>query len=148
MEPDAIRPDRDKTGRQKNPRRSHNSLSLSEPQSRTVSNAGLHSELPNIDRDDRSSASTSSANAIDIILPKPVDPEVERQVVERDLVLTTLKEIEKICSSLRDVDSKIAKVDCGDLCDVISNPALVAAHTPVSSKKVLSQVKIVFKNLV
>lgn len=131
MEPDAIRPDRDKTGRQKNPRRSHNSLSISEPQSRTVSNAGLHSELPNIDRDDRSSASTSSANVIDIVLPKPVDPEMERQAAERDLVLTTLREIEKICSSLRDVDSKISKVDCNDLCDVISNPALVAAHTPL-----------------
>uniref|UniRef100_A0AC34QS69 Uncharacterized protein n=1 Tax=Panagrolaimus sp. JU765 TaxID=591449 RepID=A0AC34QS69_9BILA len=131
MEPDAIRPDRDKTGRQKNPRRSHNSFSLSEPQSRTVSNAGLMTDLPNIDHDDRSSTSSTSGNGNDYNLPKPNDQEIERQTVERDLVLTTLKEIERICSSLKDSDVKMMKMEPDNLCNVIDNPALVTSHTPL-----------------
>uniref|UniRef100_A0A7E4VYB6 Nuclear receptor domain-containing protein n=1 Tax=Panagrellus redivivus TaxID=6233 RepID=A0A7E4VYB6_PANRE len=130
MEPDAIRPDRDKTGRQKNPRRSHNSASASESQSRTVSNAGLQSELqlPNIDRDDCSSVATSAGSA-----EKLCDPDVERSLAERDLILTTLREIERICNSLRDSDSGCQPSCSGlsDLSEVFLNPVLVASHTPL-----------------
>jgi nuclear factor 4 len=136
MEPDAIRPDRDKTGRQKNPRRSHGN-SLSEPQSRTVSNAGMQSELlqlPNIDRDDRSSVSTSNGSA-DMILPKSsIDHEAERAAEQqRDIVLHTLCEIERICSSLQDINPHLLgqQSSCSSLSDVIYNPALVSAHTPL-----------------
>jgi nuclear factor 4 len=142
MEPDAIRPDRDKTGRQKNPRRSHGN-SLSEPQSRTVSNAGMQSDLlqlPNIDRDDRSSVSTSNGSADMIILPKTSSTCEEQQILleaeqrsaeQRDLVLHTLCEIERICSSLQDINPNMGQSSCSDLSDVIYNPALVSAHTPL-----------------
>jgi nuclear factor 4 len=142
MEPDAIRPDRDKTGRQKNPRRSHGN-SLSEPQSRTVSNAGMQSDLlqlPNIDRDDRSSVSTSNGSADMILLPKTSSACEEQQLLleaeqrsaeQRDLVLHTLCEIERICSSLQDINPNMAQSSCSDLSDVIYNPALVSAHTPL-----------------
>uniref|UniRef100_A0AC34GA34 Nuclear receptor domain-containing protein n=1 Tax=Panagrolaimus sp. ES5 TaxID=591445 RepID=A0AC34GA34_9BILA len=148
MEPDAIRPDRDKTGRQKNPRRSHGN-SLSEPQSRTVSNAGMQSELqlPNIDRDDRSSVSTSNGSADMNLSKSSIDHEAERAAEQqrdivlhtlseraaeqqRDIVLHTLCEIERICSSLQDINPHLTNSSCSNLSDVIYNPALVSAHTP------------------
>ncbi|KAI1713177.1 zinc finger, c4 type (two domains) domain-containing protein [Ditylenchus destructor] len=64
MEPDAIRPDRDKTGKQKNPR---------------------HSEEKDLKSEDSADASTSA---------------------ERDLILQTLLEIERICLQLKDLKTE------------------------------------------
>uniref|UniRef100_A0AC35FSE0 NR LBD domain-containing protein n=1 Tax=Panagrolaimus sp. PS1159 TaxID=55785 RepID=A0AC35FSE0_9BILA len=70
-----------------------------------------------------------------MILPKSsIDHEAERAAEQqRDIVLHTLCEIERICSSLQDINPHLLgqQSSCSSLSDVIYNPALVSAHTPL-----------------
>lgn len=53
-------------------------------------------------------------------------------VAERDLVLQTLCEIERICYQLRDATQPEAQADAVSLADVIANASLLTPRTQVS----------------
>jgi len=135
MEPEAIRPDRDKTGRQKNPRRS----TLGQQQSP----GGAGGE------------ETQVADPMDIkapVLQLPFvshdlgsaceDPPSSQEMVnaERDMVIETLMEIERICCQLRDNPSQSPVPDSSmiidakrvDLSQILLHPSLIARRTEVS----------------
>uniref|UniRef100_A0A915E6T0 Nuclear receptor domain-containing protein n=1 Tax=Ditylenchus dipsaci TaxID=166011 RepID=A0A915E6T0_9BILA len=98
MEPDAIRPDRDKTGRQKNPRR----ISTLSTNSQENEKNDL---LPNFKSDpDAMDIATSQAQVPDTSqdLRSEDSADSSASTTEKDLILQTLLEIEKICNQLKD----------------------------------------------
>ncbi|CAL2051469.1 CBN-NHR-3 protein [Caenorhabditis brenneri] len=119
MEPDAIRPDRDKTGRQKNPRR-NTEISI-----KKVSVSSLLGDLPCLNKfhsdsdDSSSSPSSRSSDSVPMsILPHPVD----------ESILTTLTEIENIVIQLQDNDG-IDALDMPPMCEAIVKPAMITGRT-------------------
>uniref|UniRef100_A0A1I7TN33 Nuclear receptor domain-containing protein n=1 Tax=Caenorhabditis tropicalis TaxID=1561998 RepID=A0A1I7TN33_9PELO len=120
MEPDAIRPDRDKTGRQKNPRRN------TEGSIKKVSVGSLLGDLPclskfsiNSDSDDSAtSPSSRSGTASMDIRPTFID----------ESVLTTLTEIENIVIQLQDNDDINAQ-NLPPMGEAITQPSMIAART-------------------
>ncbi|PAV76676.1 hypothetical protein WR25_11426, partial [Diploscapter pachys] len=121
MEPDAIRPDRDKTGRQKNPRRngSHNYDLV-----KKISVSSLIGDLPSVnkmreDSDDMPTSPSSRADSAPLDMrPSPID----------ESVLTTLKEIEAICVQLRDA-SPITPQPRPSLSEAVIRPSLITPRT-------------------
>ncbi|CAD6187472.1 unnamed protein product [Caenorhabditis auriculariae] len=133
MEPDAIRPDRDKTGRQKNPRRNGHSMSSNSSYDSNGKKSSVSSMLgdlpcvkPKDDSDDsgysQSPRSGSSASPMDM-RPSIVD----------ESVLTTLCEIEKIILQLRDV-GVVSPLSSPSLIEAVSRPSLLASRTPLNFK--------------
>ncbi|VDN42234.1 unnamed protein product [Gongylonema pulchrum] len=126
MEPDAIRPDRDKTGRQKNPRRSGSESSPAKMTAGSVS-----SELPCVtsekDCDTSEGARTSmqsentSGCGSDLKAAPPVGDES---------ILGTLCEIDDICNKLNDSHPVIPCASIA-LTDAVLRPALVATRSPL-----------------
>ncbi|EYC03502.1 hypothetical protein Y032_0093g2625 [Ancylostoma ceylanicum] len=125
MEPDAIRPDRDKTGRQKNPRRngSHLINGLDPAVVKKLSGASMLGDLPCVNKRDDSdenptspSSRAESAPAVDI-RPSPCDE-----------ILTTLREIEQICLQLRDV-APVSPLARPTLLDCVHRPSLITPRS-------------------
>ncbi|WKY16777.1 hypothetical protein Q1695_001416 [Nippostrongylus brasiliensis] len=125
MEPDAIRPDRDKTGRQKNPRRNGTHLinGLDPAVVKKLSGASMFGDLPCVNKRDDSdenptspSSRAESAPAVDI-RPSPCEE-----------ILTTLREIEQICLQLRDV-APISPVARPTLLDCVQRPSLITPRS-------------------
>ncbi|KHJ97081.1 zinc finger, C4 type [Oesophagostomum dentatum] len=125
MEPDAIRPDRDKTGRQKNPRRngSHLINGLDPAVVKKLSGASMLGDLPCVNKKDDSdenptspSSRAESAPAVDI-RPSPCDE-----------ILTTLREIEQICLQLRDV-APVSPLARPTLLDCVHRPSLITPRS-------------------
>ncbi|VDP15326.1 unnamed protein product [Heligmosomoides polygyrus] len=121
MEPDAIRPDRDKTGRQKNPRR--NAVV------KKLSGASMFGDLPCVnkrfqeDSDESPTSPSSRAESAPVvdIRPSPCDE-----------ILTTLREIEQICLQLRDV-APVSPMTRPTLLDCVHRPSLITPRSQVSS---------------
>jgi hypothetical protein len=128
MEPDAIRPDRDKTGRQKNPRRNTTSMCSSKT-------------YGDVDIEDRTSpipcASTaSSPSDEDFTLRSYCESTAPSAtaVHQKNLIVNTLSEIETICTAFLD-DPKTLPIDANeqvrDLTDMITRTTLICQRTPV-----------------
>ncbi|CAD5226407.1 unnamed protein product [Bursaphelenchus xylophilus] len=122
MEPDAIRPDRDKTGRQKNPRKSTTSMSSSK-------------SFHDIEEDqDRKSPDSTSSGSIDDNLRSHCETMAPSSVAlaQRDLVLGTLLQIENICAEITD-DPKLQSSPQGfnELHDIVLRPSLLGERTPL-----------------
>ncbi|CAJ0956259.1 unnamed protein product, partial [Mesorhabditis belari] len=116
MEPDAIRPDRDKTGRQKNPRRTHGPGMIENEDSKTPV---PHNGSGHDNEDDARTSPSSGANSAPISV-SAID----------ENVLSTLREVELICNSLRDAVPMSPKKSF-DLYDAIHRPSLVSARSPL-----------------
>ncbi|KAJ1364146.1 hypothetical protein KIN20_024166 [Parelaphostrongylus tenuis] len=125
MEPDAIRPDRDKTGRQKNPRRNGTHLinSFDPVVMKKLSSSSMITDLPCVTKRDDSdenptspSSCAESAPAIDI-RPCPYDE-----------ILTTLREIEQICLQLRDV-APVSPIVLPTLVNCVHRPSLITPRS-------------------
>ncbi|VDK61819.1 unnamed protein product, partial [Cylicostephanus goldi] len=121
----AIRPDRDKTGRQKNPRRngSHLINGLDPAVVKKLSGASMLGDLPCVNKRDDSddnptspSSRAESAPAVDI-RPTPCDE-----------ILTTLREIEQICLQLRDV-APVSPMARPTLLDCVHRPSLITPRS-------------------
>ncbi|CAB3399129.1 unnamed protein product [Caenorhabditis bovis] len=116
MEPDAIRPDRDKTGRQKNPRRNVQY----DMTGKKMSISSLISELPCVNKlkeecDDTATSPSSRSDSAPIDLrPSPID----------ESVLTTLCEIETIIMQLRDSHETVQRMN-PNINDAILKPSLI-----------------------
>ncbi|VDM75049.1 unnamed protein product [Strongylus vulgaris] len=124
----AIRPDRDKTGRQKNPRRngSHLINGLDPAVVKKLSSASMLGDLPCVNKRDDSddnptspSSRAESAPAVDI-RPTPCDE-----------ILTTLREIEQICLQLRDV-APVSPMARPTLLDCVHRPSLITPRSQLS----------------
>ncbi|MCP9266108.1 Friend leukemia integration 1 transcription factor [Dirofilaria immitis] len=126
MEPDAIRPDRDKTGRQKNPRRGG-----CENGTTKISTNSISGELPcvtaekdNVANDDIRNCSRSfymNNTSGHLKCPVPIGDES---------VLATLCEIEHICNQLRDAHPVITKTSI-TLIDAVLRPSLIVSRSPL-----------------
>uniref|UniRef100_A0A914W7S8 Uncharacterized protein n=1 Tax=Plectus sambesii TaxID=2011161 RepID=A0A914W7S8_9BILA len=122
MESDAIRPDRDKTGRQRNPRKSS--------VVKKTSVASAPGELPSLHN---SPGSTDGS-------PPPPPPQLQPTTSAvasasppmRSDVLNTLLEIETICSQLRDANVLPRPTVSVSLVDAVTRPSLVAAREEIS----------------
>ncbi|KAK6061537.1 hypothetical protein COOONC_00797 [Cooperia oncophora] len=123
--PDAIRPDRDKTGRQKNPRRNGTHLinGLDPAVVKKLSGASMFGDLPCVNKRDDSddnptspSSRAESAPAVDV-RPNPCDE-----------ILTTLREIEQICLQLRDV-APVSPMARPTLLDCVHRPSLITPRS-------------------
>lgn len=121
MEPDAIRPDRDKTGRQKNPRRN------TEGSIKKVSVGSILGDLPCLNKfkDDSDDAATSPSSRAD---SAPMDL---RPSFIDESVLTTLTEIENIVIQLQD-NFETNQQSLPPMGEAITKPSLIAARTLVS----------------
>ncbi|CAD5219388.1 unnamed protein product [Bursaphelenchus okinawaensis] len=124
MEPDAIRPDRDKTGRQKNPRKSTTSIS---------SCKSSH----DIEEDRKSPVSSSSSHtgSVDDNLQSHCETMAPSSAAlsQRDLILGTLLQIEKICAEITD-DPKLQSSPQGinELHDIVLRPSLLGERSPLN----------------
>ncbi|CAI2358272.1 unnamed protein product [Caenorhabditis sp. 36 PRJEB53466] len=140
MEPDAIRPDRDKTGRQKNPRRN----TLIESPIKKVSVSSITGELPSMNRqkEDHEDLSTSPSSRADSI---SVD---SRLNFVDESVLTTLSEIEDIVIQLQD-NFETTQENVPEMEAAITKPSLIAARTLLNFNGVkgLADVNCVSSNL-
>lgn len=118
MEPDAIRPDRDKTGRQKNPRRN------TEGSIKKVSVGSILGDLPCLNKfkDDSDDAATSPSSRAD---SAPMDL---RPSFIDESVLTTLTEIENIVIQLQD-NFETNQQSLPPMGEAITKPSLIAART-------------------
>ncbi|CAP27569.2 Protein CBR-NHR-3 [Caenorhabditis briggsae] len=119
MEPDAIRPDRDKTGRQKNPRRN------ADGSIKKNSNASILGDLPCLTKfslkDDSDSSSNSPSSRSN---SAPLEP---RPTFLDESVLTTLSEIENIVIQLQDnVESDIQNLP--HMGEAIVKPSIIATR--------------------
>ncbi|TMS36846.1 hypothetical protein L596_003922 [Steinernema carpocapsae] len=110
MEPDAIRPDRDKTGRQKNPRRSAATGFMGHPEEnhKKMSTSSLLGELPNVGHYDGTDSSddgraSSTENAVDSRLASS-DERSGLSKIGDESILATLVEIESICNRYQDCE--------------------------------------------
>lgn len=132
--PDAIRPDRDKTGRQKNPRRGTNSMSSNKSygdDDRTSRNT----TSPNLDVHCASTASSPSDDDNLRSFCESTAPNTAA-VQQKDLILATLSQIESICAEFLD-DPRLSPTSnngrvVGTLTDLIANTAVIAHRTSVS----------------
>ncbi|KAI6221936.1 CBR-NHR-88 protein [Aphelenchoides fujianensis] len=120
MDRDAIRPDRDKTGRQKNPRRTHNSMSGNghegseddEPKDAARPADFIHAPIPRLQRVDGAQRCSSTSSASEGASPPNQQPEFHvpsfaetqapsgRAVEQKEMIVATLRQIEKISSDL------------------------------------------------
>ncbi|KAM3726477.1 Nuclear hormone receptor [Dirofilaria immitis] len=122
----AIRPDRDKTGRQKNPRRGG-----CENGTTKISTNSISGELPcvtaekdNVANDDIRNCSRSfymNNTSGHLKCPVPIGDES---------VLATLCEIEHICNQLRDAHPVITKTSI-TLIDAVLRPSLIVSRSPL-----------------
>lgn len=124
----AIRPDRDKTGRQKNPRRGggmyENVTSRKGASCNDLPCVTPEKDCGDLSDDARSSSHSSRADSISTDLkgsPQPIG----------DLsVLSTLCEIEHICNQLRDAHPVMSRTSI-TLLDAILRPSLITPRSPV-----------------
>lgn len=123
----AIRPDRDKTGRQKNPRRSGCENSAAKMSANSI--AGelpcVASEKDSVVSDDARTCTRSFSVSSTSGHPKCSIP------VGDESVLATLCEIEHICNQLRDAHPVITKTSI-TLTDAVFRPSLIVSRSPVS----------------
>eukprot|EP00080_Pristionchus_pacificus_P021852 PDM81872.1 nhr-3 [Pristionchus pacificus] len=133
MEPDAIRPDRDKTGRQKNPRRSMLMMSpmCAALNGKKYSDASLIGDFTSLeanladlqDSEDNRTTPSSRADSNDED-KKPPMPEIT------DGVLETLKTIEEICNRSESTDEPTSSPLCPiSPFDLLIRPTLLAARS-------------------
>ncbi|CAJ0574729.1 unnamed protein product, partial [Mesorhabditis spiculigera] len=108
MEPDAIRPDRDKTGRQKNPRRTT---------AQTPMLSGNVKQVNQIDNDAEEDGRSTATSRTD----STPTPEAS--------ILVTLAEVEQLCLSLRDVIPATPPLIATSVYDCIHKPSLVSPRT-------------------
>uniref|UniRef100_A0A183VAN5 Nuclear receptor domain-containing protein n=1 Tax=Toxocara canis TaxID=6265 RepID=A0A183VAN5_TOXCA len=129
MEPDAIRPDRDKTGRQKNPRRSSGYENGVIKKMSVVSMLG---DLPCVAPSDRESELSDDANSSPSSRAESA-PAEERSSTSLgdDSVLPTLCEIEHICNQLRDAHTVEQRATVA-LVDAVLRPSLITSRSAVS----------------
>ncbi|GMR61073.1 hypothetical protein PMAYCL1PPCAC_31268, partial [Pristionchus mayeri] len=131
MEPDAIRPDRDKTGRQKNPRRSMMMMSpVCSLTGKKYSDASLIGDFTSLEanladlQDSEDNRTTPSSRA------DSNDEEKVRKVPESDGVLETLKTIEDICNRSESIDEPTSSPLCPiSSYDLLIRPTLLAARS-------------------
>uniref|UniRef100_A0A0R3PPY3 Nuclear receptor domain-containing protein n=1 Tax=Angiostrongylus costaricensis TaxID=334426 RepID=A0A0R3PPY3_ANGCS len=115
MEPDAIRPDRDKTGRQKNPRRN--------VVMKKLSGTSMINDLPCVNkRDDSDENPTSPSSCAESA------PAVDSQPCPFDEILTTLHEIERICLQLRDV-APVSPILLPTLLNCVHRPSFITPRS-------------------
>ncbi|KAE9413128.1 hypothetical protein Angca_003781 [Angiostrongylus cantonensis] len=125
MEPDAIRPDRDKTGRQKNPRRNGTNLinSFDPVVMKKFSGTSMISDLPCVNkRDDSDENPTSPSSCAESA------PAVDIQPCPFDEILTTLHEIEQICLQLRDV-APVSPILLPTLLNCVHRPSFITPRS-------------------
>ncbi|GMT36306.1 hypothetical protein PFISCL1PPCAC_27603, partial [Pristionchus fissidentatus] len=132
MEPDAIRPDRDKTGRQKNPRRGMCILSpMGTLPDKKYSDASLIGEFSSLeanladlqDSEDNRTTPSSRADSNDGDKKAPV---------VLDAVLETLKTIEEICNRSDSMDDSIPSPLCPlSPFDLLIRPTLLSPRSPM-----------------
>ncbi|CAG9531828.1 unnamed protein product [Cercopithifilaria johnstoni] len=126
MEPDAIRPDRDKTGRQKNPRRSG-----CENGSTKISANSISGELPCVASEKDSVVSDDARTCTRSFCMNSTSghPKCPMPIGDES-VLATLCEIEHICNQLRDAHPVIAKTSI-TLIDAVLRPSLIVSRSPL-----------------
>jgi hypothetical protein len=125
----AIRPDRDKTGRQKNPRRSTSQASQNTNEGNRLYSCSELSNVKSEDVENRSPSSNSSITEKDL----RSTCESTAMHAEKDMVINTLCEIERICAELRDPTmQQTCSEDVIDMHEVIAKTFLIAPRTPVS----------------
>uniref|UniRef100_A0A914DWL0 Uncharacterized protein n=1 Tax=Acrobeloides nanus TaxID=290746 RepID=A0A914DWL0_9BILA len=128
MEPDAIRPDRDKTGRQKNPRRSTSQASQNTNEGNRLYSCSELSNVKSEDVENRSPSTNSSITEKDL----RSTCESTAMHAEKDMVINTLCEIERICAELRDPTmQQTCSEDVIDMHEVIAKTFLIAPRTPL-----------------
>lgn len=123
----AIRPDRDKTGRQKNPRRSgcENAVTKMSANFMTGELPCVASEKDGIVNDDaRTCTRPFCMNSSSGHLKCPVS-------VGDESVLATLCEIEHICNQLRDAHPVVTRTSI-TLIDAVLRPSLIVSRSPVN----------------
>uniref|UniRef100_A0A1I8EA47 NR LBD domain-containing protein n=2 Tax=Wuchereria bancrofti TaxID=6293 RepID=A0A1I8EA47_WUCBA len=126
MEPDAIRPDRDKTGRQKNPRRGG-----SENSTTKMSSNSLSGELPCVTSEKDSAVSDDVRTCTRSFCMNSTSGHPKCPVpVGDESVLATLCEIEHICNQLRDAHPVITKASI-TLFDAVLRPSLIVSRSPL-----------------
>jgi hypothetical protein len=155
----AIRPDRDKTGRQRNPRKSSLTMVVG-PNKKTSITSMTGGDLPNMidssassspDTGDCTSASdrASSAPVLCATVNNTVasasvgtptmSASVPKTTAETTIVLETLIEIEHICNQLRDASTTCIATGADSstisLEDAVERPSLIASRQPVSALK-------------
>ncbi|GMT07178.1 hypothetical protein PENTCL1PPCAC_29352, partial [Pristionchus entomophagus] len=129
MEPDAIRPDRDKTGRQKNPRRTMLMMSpICSLNGKKYSDASLIGDFTSLesnlndlqDSEDNRTTPSSRADSND----------EDKKMSETDGVLETLKTIEEICNRSESTDeSTSSPLSPLSPFDLLARPTLLAARS-------------------
>ncbi|VDM95914.1 unnamed protein product [Thelazia callipaeda] len=125
MEPDAIRPDRDKTGRQKNPRRGTCESTTNK------STNSVSGELPSVGPEKDSTMSNAGRNSSQSIRQSGTTSGVQFSIpVGDESVLATLCEIEHICNQLRDAHPVASKGSI-TLLDAVLRPSLIASRSPL-----------------
>uniref|UniRef100_A0A8R1DXT4 Nuclear receptor domain-containing protein n=2 Tax=Caenorhabditis japonica TaxID=281687 RepID=A0A8R1DXT4_CAEJA len=119
MEPDAIRPDRDKTGRQKNPRRNTQFESVN----KKSSVSSLLGDLPNMNtiKEDMENRSVSPSLSDTV-------PLRQNTLIADENVLTTLSEIEDIVIQLQD-NFETTQQTLPQMAEAITKPSLISART-------------------
>lgn len=124
----AIRPDRDKTGRQKNPRRGGCENGTTKMSANSISGElpCVASEKDSIVSDDARTCTRSFCMNSTSGHPKCPVP------IGDESVLATLCEIEHICNQLRDAHPVITKTSI-TLIDAVLRPSLIVSRSPVSN---------------
>lgn len=123
----AIRPDRDKTGRQKNPRRG------GENGTTKISANSLSGELPCVtsEKDNTVNDDVRIRTRSFFVNTTSGHPKCSIPVGDES-VLATLCEIEHICNQLRDAHPVITKASI-TLIDAVLRPSLIVSRSPVSN---------------
>uniref|UniRef100_A0A1I7ZU11 Nuclear receptor domain-containing protein n=1 Tax=Steinernema glaseri TaxID=37863 RepID=A0A1I7ZU11_9BILA len=137
MEPDAIRPDRDKTGRQKNPRRSATNgyMGSHDENQKKMSTSSLLGDLPNVHHHDTAESSddgraSSTDNATVDGRSASSDESSGHSKIGDENIISTLIEIEGICNTLSDQMSGI-RPNLVPLSDAVLRPVLIGPRTPL-----------------
>ncbi|KAK0397277.1 hypothetical protein QR680_002062 [Steinernema hermaphroditum] len=134
MEPDAIRPDRDKTGRQKNPRRTTTNgyMGSHDENQKKMSTSSLLGELPNVHHDAAESSDDGRASSTDNGTVDgrsgSSDESSGHSKIGDEHIIGTLMEIEGICNSLNEQSSTV-RPNTVPLADAVLRPALVGPRS-------------------
>ncbi|KJH41661.1 zinc finger, C4 type [Dictyocaulus viviparus] len=120
----SIRPDRDKTGRQKNPRRNGTHVIDSfDPVVKKFSGTSVFGEMPCVNKKDDSDENPTSPSSCTEFAPAG-----DTRSNSYDEILTTLREIEQICLQLRDV-TPVSPVLRSSLISFVQRPSLITPRS-------------------
>uniref|UniRef100_A0A0N5AIN6 Nuclear receptor domain-containing protein n=1 Tax=Syphacia muris TaxID=451379 RepID=A0A0N5AIN6_9BILA len=143
MEPDAIRPDRDKTGRQKNPRRLNatDTECFKKMSSSLIAVGELQCMTASFEKNDDFSDDAQLSNTSSRADSAPIDlrptPAVVASGSREEMVLETLLKVERICEQLQDLEPSASEITASpnviDLLLATIKPSTITARSEVSS---------------